>query len=259
MPRIVPLTHFLESHTRYDNIYVCTLKLAGHLTFSSSISVTTIPSRRGKDAAFTVYKPAMVIHNYPLMYAFSGYAHGSLVSFRISHTQVLKGEVPPPEYTLMKEITNRLYVYPARPRHILLDRMLAVATGEHIVQHVGQPKAMYPWRVIHYYFLPGSIFETVVLTKNGVRLPRTIRLGVKRQGVFEVSCRRAVVKGEIEAYTDPVNIADVEAWGYKPKSYITLLEPKSPEPPIGRVLVNASVISGGGAKDAPEFILPLPK
>lgn len=197
-------------------VYTCTLRLCDHLTFSSTVGYANV-----MDVTYMVYKPQPYLHNYPLMYGFSGMLHVLLASPTIETTEI--------DYSWLDEIEKRLYVYPARPKRISLKRMLLNIKGEGAVEVVQpRPKSMYPWHVMHLYFAPGSQFETVFVAKSvNVKIPATIRVGVKRQGVFRVECEEAVVKGYTSGLSDPINLGDLLKSGGNPTSYIVLLNTKT--------------------------------
>lgn len=237
----------------------CRLRLHGFLTFSSFVGVATIGG-----VTFTEYKPAPVIHNYPLMYAFAGLAHGSLASKSWSWSDPIKGSLnaPPPEYRLLQEMLRRFYIYPAKPSSIVVARMLGVVGGERLAHLQVRPKSMYPWRVVHHYFAPGSVFDTlVILYDEGFKLPRTIRLGAKRYGVFKVDCREAVVEGEWSYYSDPVNLDDVAKWGYRVLRSVMVLERKRAGGSLARALVDRPVklLKARFPDGNVELKLPLPR
>ncbi|MEM1703196.1 MAG: hypothetical protein QXQ31_03985 [Zestosphaera sp.] len=167
------------------------------------------------------YKPQPYIHNYSLMYGLGGLLHASLASPHVETAEI--------NYSLLDEVETKLYVYPARSRRIDLRRMLLNIKGEGAVEIVQpKPKSMYPWHVMHYYFAPGSVFETVVAAKlDNLRIPSTIRVGVKRQGVFRVICEEATVKGYTSGFTDPVNLGDLARYKLIPDSYVVLLKTKT--------------------------------
>lgn len=196
--------------------YICSMKLCDHLTFSSTVGYANI-----MDVSYMVYKPQPYIHNYSLMYGLGGLLYASLWSPHVETGNI--------EYSLLDEIEKRLYVYPARPRKIALKRMLLNIKGEGTVEVVQpKPKSMYPWHVVHLYFAPGSVFETVVVTKqDDIRIPSTIRIGVKRQGVFRVVCEEATFKGYTSGFTDPVNLGDLIRYNFIPDSYVVLLNTKT--------------------------------
>lgn len=197
-------------------VYICLLRLCDYLTFSSTVGFAKV-----KDVTYTVYKPQPYIHNYPLMYGFSGLLYASLTSPTIDVTEI--------DYSQLDEIEKKLYVYPARPHRVSVKRMLLNIKGEGAVElRQPKPKSMYPWHVIHMYFAPGSVFETVVLARStDVRLPTAVRIGVKRQGVFSVKCEEATVKGYSYGLTDPINLGDAWRSGMKPASYTVLLSSKT--------------------------------
>lgn len=199
-----------------QKVYICTLRLCDYLTFSSSVGYANVG-----DVTYMVYKPQPYIHNYPLMYSFAGLLHVALASPTIEVTEI--------DYSNIDNIERQLYVYPARPHKISLKRMLLNIKGEGAAELVQpRPKSMYPWHVIHLYFAPGSEFKTVVITRsNGIKIPGTIRVGVKRQGVFKVYCEEATIKSYTSGLTDPVNLGDLYRQGLRPKSYTVLLSTKT--------------------------------
>jgi len=199
-------------------ILIARLKLHSFLTFSSSVGYTLIGG-----VTYTVYRPQPYLHNYTLMYGFAGVLYASPAS-PISPQR--PGEV---DYRFLDEIESRLYVFPARPRHLSVKRMLCNIKGEGYAEPVQpKPKTVYPWHVAHVYFAPGSVFETVVIVKdNSIRLPNTIRIGVKRQGVFRVEYAEAEVTGYTDGISDPINLGDAVRFGVEPESYILLLATKT--------------------------------
>lgn len=234
----------------------CRLRLHGYLTFSSFVGVSTT----GK-VAFTEYKPAPVIHNYPLMYALAGLSHGSLASLAWERPLDAVHQSPPPKYTLIPSIEKKLYAYPAKPFSIVTARMLSVAGGERLVHLQVRPKSMYPWRVIHRYFAPGTIFDTLVILNEEARIPRTIRLGAKRYGVFSVECKIAREEGEWNGFSDPVNLDDVRKWGYNVLKSLTILERKKGGGTIARAIFDkpVKVLKARFRDGLAEFKLPLPR
>ncbi|MEM3662868.1 MAG: hypothetical protein QXI68_04700 [Sulfolobales archaeon] len=197
-------------------VYICSLKLCDYLTFSSTIGYANI-----MDVTYTVYKPQPYLHNYSLMYGFGGLLYASLGSPHVETSQI--------EYSSLDDVEKKLYIYPARPKELHLRRMLMNIKGEGAVEvQQPRPKSMYPWHVAHLYFAPNSVFETVVVTKDDrIRLPKTVRVGVKRQGVFDVECEEAAIRGYTSGLTDPVNLGDLSRYELAPDSYVVLLSTKT--------------------------------
>ena len=206
---------------------LCLLHLEGYLTFSS----TAAPVVVNRDLTVTEYRPAPVIHNIPLTYALAGLPHGSLGS-RVNPPP-WKARPEPPLYMLAEELRQRFYVYPAKPVRVVLERQLAIAGGERLVSLQAQFKSMYPWRVLHQYYAPGTVFLTAVLAPRDWRPPRVVRLGVKRYGVARVTCREAEAAPSGPGFSDPVNLRDIESWGLRPRRVIVLLDHKNPS--AGRI------------------------
>ncbi len=196
--------------------YICELKLCDYLTFSSTTDYANVGG-----VTYMVYKPQQYIHNYALMYGFSGLLHASLASIAKRVLEI--------DYNLLDEIEEKVYVYPARPISVSIKRMLLNIRGEGAVDVVQpKPKSVYPWHVCHMCFPPGSLFETVLLVKDeNYRIPATIRVGVKRQGVFRVKCREVEERSRTRGFTDPVNLGDLLKYGLKPSYYKLLLETKT--------------------------------
>jgi len=199
-------------------VLVARLKLNNFLTFSSSIGFSVIGG-----VSYPVYKPQPYIHNYALMYGFSGILYASLAS---PTKPKYPGEI---DYRFLKEIEEKMYVYPARPRNLVMKRMLCNIKGEGYVEPVQpKPKTIYPWHVIHMYFAPQSSFETVILLRDeSIRLPRVIRIGTKRQGVFSVEYSQARIKGTTRGISDPINLGDARRFKLEPNSYIVVLVTKT--------------------------------
>ncbi len=243
----------------YVELLVAELKLCDFLTFSSTI----LPVEIG-DVTYPTYRPAPYIHNYPLMYAFSGLTHASLTS------PSKPGNPSEVSYLLLDEIERNLYVYPASPVLIDMTRLIGNVKSEGFAEpRKVRPKSLYPWHVAHMAFAPGSAFETVILVTNeNVKLPGTIRLGVKRQGVFEVRYYHAKVKGFVSGWSDPVNLGDVIRYGLEPEQYYTLLTTKTVHKSrqFSNMIVRGyysesklSVIEVSSGQYRRTFRLPLPK
>jgi len=197
-------------------IYIITLKLNDFFVFSSHLTFSKI-----KGVSYTVYRPSQYIHNYPLMYALADLLYVSLASPTITVDEI--------EYKDLDEIEKILYVYPARPRSIRLMRLLGNIRGEGFAEpSEAHPKTIYPWHVAHIVFTPGSIFESVLITyENDIKLPKIIRIGVKRQGVFTVEYYEAVITGFTDGFSDPINLGDVVRRGLRPDSFRMLLETRT--------------------------------
>jgi len=237
-------------------ILICKLKLNNFLTFSSFVGYSVIAG-----VSYQVYKPQPYIHNYALMYGFAGLLYASLASPRKHVNEI--------EYRFLDMIEKKMYIYPARPRSLKIKRMLCNIKGEGYVDVVQpKPKSVYPWHVAHIYFAPGSIFETVlILFEENLKLPKTIRIGVKRQGVFEVSYREAKIAKDTSGFTDPVNLGDMERFGLTPDSYAVVLSTKTRRKgvPYSNIIVKAfyskpviKVIRGTIEGEKIVFHLPIP-
>jgi len=199
-------------------VLIARLKLSDFLTFSSSIGFSVI-----RGVTYPTYKPQPYIHNYALMYGFAGLLYASLGSpTKPKHPNVI-------DYSFLDEIEKKMYVYPARPKSLVIKRMLCNIKSEGYVEPTQpRPKSLYPWHVAHVYFAPNSVFETIIiLYKEGIRLPRTIRVGVKRQGVFKVVYSDAKIDGYTSGFSDPINLGDAERFDYKPDSHVVVLTTKT--------------------------------
>ena len=200
-------------------ILIARLKLNDFLTFSSSVGFSVIGG-----VSYPVYKPQPYLHNYALMYAFAGLLYASPASPTKPRNP---SEI---DYAGLDEIEKKFYVYPARPRHLVIKRFLCNIKSEGYAEPVQpRPKTIYPWHVAHIYFATGSLFETVVIVRDeSVRLPKTIRLGVKRQGVFKVEYTEAIVEERrVSGVSDPINLGDVLRHKLVPDSYVLLLSTKT--------------------------------
>jgi len=237
-------------------IYVAELQLHNFLTFSSSVGFAVIGG-----VSYPVYRPQPYIHNYALMYGFRGIPYASLAS--------KAGEYEEIDYSLLSEIEDEIYVFPARPRSLMIKRMLCNVKGEGYASPTRlNPKTVYPWHVAHMYIAPGSVFETVVLVKKeGVKLPSVIRIGVKRQGVFKVRYVEASIERHTNGYSDPVNLGDAIRFGAEPESYVILLTTKTRKVgvPYSNYIVKGyysrkvlAVIRASIGSRITEFKLPIP-
>jgi len=199
-------------------ILIAKLKLANFLTFSSSVGFSVI-----RGVSYPTYKPQPYIHNYALMYGFAGLLYASLAS-------PTKPKYPNEiDYNFLDEIEKKMYVYPARPKNLVIKRMLCNIKGEGYAEPTQpKPKTLYPWHVVHVYFAPNSVFETVIiLFDETMKLPSTIRIGVKRQGVFKVEYAKADIVDYAHGFSDPINLGDAERFNYKPDSYVLILSTKT--------------------------------
>lgn len=233
-------------------IYIVHLKLNDFLTFSSTVGFTSI----GR-VSYTVYKPQPYLHNYALMYGFTGLLYASLASLAGKNVRDIKREI---DYSGLDEIEKKLYVYPARPKRLNVKRLLANVKGEGFVEIQTNPKGAYPWHVIHVWFTPGTEFETVLVADDKVRIPNTIRIGVKRQGVFTVKLEPAKIEGTVDGLSDPVNLGDLMKRGIRPRQAIILLRTKTVRKnvPYSNIIAriyhdNLTIIKGENT----EFFLPL--
>jgi CRISPR type I-D-associated protein Csc1 len=199
-----------------QKLLIARLRLSDFLTFSSTISFTSIG-----DVSYPIYKPQPYLHNYALMYGFAGLLYASLAS--------PKGQLNEIDYGQLDEIEEKFYVYPARPKAIGVRRLLCHVKSEGFAEPVQpKPKTVYPWHVVHMAFTPGSEFETVIVVRDErIKLPKTIRVGVKRQGVFSVEYQPAEVKGYVSGLSDPINLGDALLNGLAPNSYVVLLSTRT--------------------------------
>jgi len=239
-------------------ILVARLKLNNFLTFSSSIGFSVI----GR-VSYPVYKPQPYIHNYALMYGFAGILYASLASpTNPRHPNEI-------DYRFLDESEKKRYVYPARPRNLVIKRMLCNIKGEGYAELTQpKPKTLYPWHVIHMYFAPQSIFETVIILQNEeVRLPRVIRIGAKRQGVFKVDYVPAKIKGYTRGISDPINLGDIKRLNLEPDSYIVVLTTKTKRKgvPYSNYIVKGfyeaeklAIIEARAGNEIISFRLPIP-
>jgi len=199
-----------------SKVLIARLKLNDFLTFSSTISFTSIGG-----VSYPIYKPQPYLHNYALMYGFAGLLYASLASPGKQLNEI--------DYSQLNEIKEKFYVYPARPKAIVVRRLLCHVKSEGFAEPVQpKPKTVYPWHVVHMAFTPGSEFETVVIVRDErTRLPKTIRIGVKRQGVFSVEYRPAEVRGYVSGFSDPINLGDARLNNLTPDSYVVLLSTRT--------------------------------
>jgi len=238
-------------------ILIAKLKLHNFLTFSSSIGFSVIGG-----VSYPVYKPQPYIHNYALMYGFAGLLYASLASpTKPKHPNEI-------DYNFLQDIEKKIYVYPARPSHLVIKRMLCNIKSEGYAEPTQpKPKTMYPWHVAHVYFGPESVFETVVAVKDeSVKLPSVIRIGVKRQGVFKIEYAQAKIKDFTNGISDPINLGDMLKFGLRPDSYILVLSTKTKRVgvPYSNYIVKGlyrekklAVIEGRIGKDTVTFKLPI--
>mgnify|MGYP001626199304 CR=1 FL=1 len=226
-------------------IYIADLELQGVLLFATEQR----PSLAEEGGA--VISTGHYIHNYPLIY---GFANRNVESYSVipslhflSYEDLKKSQFAPKIarsplcYSFVEEQLKNLlgdkesiYVFPACPEKIVVKKFFMQAKGSGYAESRGALKIVYP-RLEHYVALvPPSRFKTVVLT-NGVELPHMVfvRIGMKRMGLFKVYLREARIERQIEelAWTNiPVNLFDIEQFGYSVEDFIKVLETRSKTP-----------------------------
>ena len=258
-------------------VYIADLELHGVLLFATEQR----PSLAEEGGA--IITTGHYIHNYPLMYGMGNKnveAYAVIPSLHFLSYQDLDRSKFRPElakeplhYGFIEMQLKRLlsgkeksfYVFPAFPQKVTSKKFFMQAKGSGYAEFRGALKTNYP-RLVHYVALiPPTKFKTVVIT-NDIELSRTlyIRIGMKRMGLFKVYLKEAEICrkiGEPSWTSIPVNLYDVELFGYVPMDAIKIMETRSktPNKPL------ASVIGYVRARDLflirsgnEEYRVPLP-
>lgn len=155
-----------------------------------------------------------VIHNYPLTLALLGRPVES--SYASVSGVITKSAKPVSVWE-----QYGFYVYPAIAEKILSRTLLFSMGGTGYTVLKPKTRASVPDFTVNQVFLPGSKFKTYILTKPGINIsiPKIIRVGAKRLGVFQVKILRKSI-GRLEAYkpghevTHPYNAEDCPSKSY---------------------------------------------
>lgn len=155
-----------------------------------------------------------VIHNYPLTLALLGvpveqsYASVSgLIARSMSPASIWE--------------EHGFYVYPAIVKKALSRTLTFSMGGTGYAVLKPKTRASVPDYTLNQVFLPGSMFKTYILVKPGTTpyIPKIIRLGAKRFGVFRVRIKSKHI-GRIAAHksgqevTHPYNAEDCPSKAY---------------------------------------------
>lgn len=256
------------------NIYVADLELHGVLIFATEQR----PSLAEEGGP--IISTGHYIHNYPLIYGFAGRnieAYSVIPSLHflsyedLGKNMMIRNNKRKLQYTYVEEQLRNLlegresiYVFPAYPEKVIAKKFFMQAKGSGYAEFRGALKTVYP-RLEHYVaIVPPSRFKTIVISR-GSELPKEmyLRIGMKRMGLFKVYLRKADIgENVVEPVwsTIPVNLYDVEIFGYTPVDVAKVLETRSKAP--GKLL--ASVIGYIRARNMfvvktdKRFIVPLP-
>jgi len=155
-----------------------------------------------------------VIHNYPIMLALLGRpVESSYVSLS---GKITRAENPS---NVWKE--RGFYVYPAIGKRILTRTLLfSMGDSGHMTLKT-KTRAPVPDLAANQVYLPGSVFKTFILVNPDVspELPRIMRMGAKRYGVFQVNIVKRVI-GRVKEYVPwleighPYNAEDCPSRSY---------------------------------------------
>ena len=195
---------FLEDEPQHIEIIEVELELHGVFWFH------TYAQPRDKYTHITI----PVIHNYPLTIAFLGLP---VESAYVSVSNKLSKSIKP------EDVWSRhgFYIYPAIAVKSLVRTLTFSMGGTGYMAFKPKTRASIPDYTANQVFLPGSIFKTFVLLKPGSKyaIPRIVRLGSKRFGVFHVKAERRL-RGNVKDYqtgrgiSHPFNVKDCPAKSY---------------------------------------------
>lgn len=163
---------------------------------------------------FYIHVPIPVFHNYGLALALAGYIADPDAGY-VSLFGVTRYKPP-------LELYERygVYAYPAFPTKQVLGEILMVGQGEALVNVRGRGRLAYPVFTKNITLMPGSILETLVVSKKPLPKRFSVRYGAKRAGTLMVELRHVepVVKNYYEV-THPFNVDDV----VNVRDYVVLL------------------------------------
>ncbi len=184
-------------------IYVAELELHGLLVFSRVVSSL----KEAITAPGTVVRTSSYIHNYPLIYGLLGYSAEQLV------------QPDKPAYRVVEEALELgVYAYPAEPVSVRNIRLLLSTQPETLLKQKAKPKTSHPLQVHYFAAAPGSKYRTLIVAEAGHHIPRYIRIGKKRWGLFRLRLYLAesIEKQEgLRASTIPVNTGDMKNMGVR--------------------------------------------
>lgn len=258
------------------NIYVADMRLHGVLLFATEQR----PSLAEEGGA--IITTGHYIHNYSLIYSFNNRDAESYTVIPslhfLSYHELAKSGFKPKlakenlhygfvEEKLRKLLENKesIYVFPAFPVKVTPKKFFMQAKGYGYAEFRGALKTNYP-RLEHYIALtPLTEFKTLVIT-NDINLPKTlyVRLGMKRMGLFKVYLKEAEIREQIKEpmWTNvPVNLYDVELFGYIPIDVMKIMEThsKPPNKPLTSIIGYIKASNLYLIKDdRDEYSVPLP-
>jgi hypothetical protein len=163
---------------------------------------------------FYIHLPSQVFHNYGLTVALAGYIVDPDMGYA-SLFGVTRYKSPLELY-----MRYGVYAYPAIPTRQVLGEILMAGQGEAIVNVRGRVRLAYPTFTKNIALMPGSILETLVVSREPLPRRLSIRYGAKRAGTLLIELKP--VKPEIVEYHEvshPFNVRDVE----EVKGYVVLL------------------------------------
>lgn len=148
-----------------------------------------------------------LIHNYPLTLAFMGLTVDE--SF-VSKRRVIRRTVKHPDVW----VKHGIYIYPALAEKMYHKNITMSVGGTGYVMVKPKTRAPMPDLTSNMIYVPGTIFKTYVITRGKKSIPRYIRVGSKRYGIFRVHLKRTVsvkpiVDNGLTPVSFPFNVKDV--------------------------------------------------
>ena len=250
------------------------LTLQGILVFSSEVR----PMISAGKSMGSYISTSPYVHNYPVMYGLMGKsseAYFVIPSLHEADYADRKGKGQSLKYTSVKRMIDdfasgkdgAFYAFPLLPRGFTVSSFLFSAESwSYVIPTRGDLKNVFPRLTSYSAIMPGSRFITFIAVNGDARLPRYIRIGKKRWGIFKVDYEEVGVE-RVEKRRDavssiPVNRQDSQRFGFRVKSFAKVLEtPNLAEGEIGwatfeecNVFVGSTEIRG----ERVELCLPLP-
>ena len=153
-----------------------------------------------------------LIHNYPLTLAFLGRpVEESYVAIVYKITKSIEAG------KMWKE--HGFYLYPALASKMYVRQLLFSMGGTGYLTMKAKTRASIPDFTSHQVFLPGSVFKTYIIARSKEPgLPKFIRLGAKRYGIFKANYKYVGVglpqENTSKAATHPFNARECESITY---------------------------------------------
>ena len=255
------------------------LTLHGILVFSSEVRPMIYATDDSEEMGSGSYiSTSPYVHNYPVMYGLMGKpseAYFVIPSLHEAYYTDRKAGGQGLRYTSVKRMIEdfasgkegAFYAFPLIPKSFNVSSFLFSAESwSYVIPTRGGLKNVFPRLTSYSAIMLGSKFTTFIAVNGDARLPRYIRIGKKRWGLFKVDYEEVHIE-RVERRRDavssiPVNRQDAQTFGFRTKSFTKILEtPNLGEGEIGwATFEECNVFVGrtevGGVRV--ELCLPLP-